>query len=320
MQYLLGSSGGKGVSVPDQQHAKLGSLMATMDQLRKGDIALLGIPFEGMTYNPVGGRGGPEGLRNLLGFYRPYSPELDIDISEVLRIADLGNIDVEPLSYEETFKRTHHVVTEILKKEWVPIIFGGSHSITEGTIKAFSDFYDRKIGVLWLDAHPDTMEEYHGDAHYCGCPALRLIEGGYVKPKNIVHLGLRSFHHSKAAILKAKTIGLDLVLMEDIRKNGVDKTLKEALARVKDGTKAFYITMDTDAIEGGFVPGTQAPCPNGFMPFEMMKIIREASMAGAGAMDIVEYAPPLDVRDMTGLILAELVLEMIVGVAYRKKG
>ena len=58
MKYLIENSGGKGVSVMDQEHAKLGSLMVTKDELRTGDIALLGIPFEGMTYNPVGGRGG----------------------------------------------------------------------------------------------------------------------------------------------------------------------------------------------------------------------------------------------------------------------
>jgi len=319
MKYLIEASGGKGVSVMDQEHAKLGSLMVTRDQLRPGDIALLGIPFEGLTYNPVGGRGGPEGLRNLLGFYRPYSPELGIDFSEIVKISDLGNIDVEPLSYEETFKRTHHVLTEILKKEWIPIIFGGSHSITEGTLKAFSDFHNRNIGVLWLDSHPDTMDEYHGDRHYCGCPLLRLVEGGYVKPQNVVHIGLRSFHHSRASLEKAKEVGLDMILMEDARKNGIDRTLKEALAKVKNGTKAFYTTMDTDAIEGAFVPGTQAPCPGGFMPYEIMKVIRDVSVAGSAAFDIVEYAPSLDVRDMTGLLLAELVLEMIAGVAYRRK-
>jgi len=48
-----------------------------MEKLREGDIALIGILFEGFAFNPVGGRGGPEGIRKGLGFYRPYSPEID---------------------------------------------------------------------------------------------------------------------------------------------------------------------------------------------------------------------------------------------------
>jgi len=320
MQYLIERSGGLGVSVKDDQHAKLGSLLVPMEKLRKGDIALLGIPFEGMTYNPVGGRGGPEGLRQYLGFYRPYSPELDIDYSEYIQVSDIGDIDVEPLDYEETYRRTASVLKAILEKDFVPIIFGGSHSITEGTIRAFSDHYDRNIGLLWFDSHPDTMDNYHGDKHYCGCPLLRLVEDGYVQAEKVVHIGLRSYHHGKKAIDKIKDLGVNLVLMEDARKHGFERTLKEALEKVKDGTNAFYSTFDTDVIEGGFVPGTQAPCPGGFLPFEIMQIVREVSIAGSAAFDIVEYAPALDVRGMTGLLLAELVVEMIGGVAYRSRG
>ncbi len=320
MQYLIERSGGLGVSVKDDQHAKLGSLLVPMEKLRKGDIALLGIPFEGMTYNPVGGRGGPEGLRQYLGFYRPYSPELDIDYSEYIQVSDIGDIDVEPLDYEETYRRTGSVLKEILEKDFVPIIFGGSHSITEGTIRAFSDHYDRNIGLLWLDSHPDTMDNYHGDRHYCGCPLLRLIEDGYVQAEKVVHIGLRSYHHGKKAIDTIKELGVNLVLMDDARKQGFERTLQEALEKVKDRTNAFYTTVDTDVIEGGFVPGTQSPCPGGFLPFEIMQIVRKVSVAGSAAFDIVEYAPALDVRGMTGLLLAELVVEMIGGVAYRSRG
>jgi len=319
MKYVREKSGGLGVTLADDDYAKFNSILIPKEKMREGDIALIGIPFEGLTYNPVGARGGPEGLRNALGFYRPYSPELDIDISESIGVTDLGDIDIEPLSYEETFKRTGYVLKEILKKGWVPITFGGSHTIAEGTVRAFSDYYDRKIGLLWLDAHPDTMDSYHGDKHYCGCPVARLVEDGYVDPENVVILGVRSFHDSKGTIYKAKELGVNNVLMDTIRERGIDQTLKEALEKVKDGTTAFYTSVDTDAIEGGFVPGTQAPCPGGFMPYEMMRMIREISLAGSGAFDIVEYAPALDVRGMTGLLMAELVLEMIAGVAYRAK-
>jgi arginase family enzyme len=49
------------------------------------------------------------------------------------------------------------------------------------------------------------------------------------------------------------------------------------------------------------------------------KDIRDASVAGSAAFDIIEYASSLDVSDVTGLLLTELALEMIAGVAYRRQ-
>ena len=319
VEYLTTRKGGLGLTIEDQKYAKFNSVLVSREKLREGDIALLGIPFEGLTYNPVGGRGGPEGIRKGLGFYRPYSPELDVTIGEDIQVSDLGDIAVSPLSYDETFKRIDSVLKNVLEKRFVPIAFGGSHTITEGTVKAFSDFHNRNVGLLWFDAHPDTMEDYYGDKHYCGCPVLRIVEDGYVKPENVVILGVRSFHDSKGTIYKAKELGVNMIYMDDIREQGIEKNLRWALERVKDGTEAFYTTLDTDVIEGNFVPGTQAPCPNGYLPNEITKCVRQVALSGCAAFDVVELAPSLDVRDTTCLLMASLVLEMIAGVGKRKK-
>jgi hypothetical protein len=47
------------------------------------------------------------------------------------------------------------------------------------------------------------------------------------------------------------------------------------------------------------------------------KDIRDASVAGSAAFDIVENAPPLDVSDIDWFAVVELILGMIAGVAYR---
>jgi hypothetical protein len=51
----------------------------------------------------------------------------------------------------------------------------------------------------------------------------------------------------------------------------------------------------------------------------LKKDIRDTSVSGSAAFDIVEYIPSLDVSDMTVFLMAELVLEMITGEAYRRK-
>ena len=153
----------------------------------------------------------------------------------------------------------------------------------------------------------------------CGCPLTRLIEDGYVRPEKVVSLGLRGFQNSKNTIDKVKELGIHLVLMDEFRDKGIDTILKETLDKVTDGTEAFYCTIDTDAIEGAFVPGTQAPCPGGFYPHEILEFVRGVALSGCGAFDIVEFAPSLDLRNTTGSLLAALVLEMIAGVAGQRK-
>ncbi len=319
MEYLIERAGISQPLITDKTHAKFGSILKPREELRKGDVVLLGIPFEGMTYAPVGGRYGPKGIRDALADQRTYNLSLEIDVTETIGVGDLGDIDVEPLDYDETFRRTGYVLKEILKQGWVPIIFGGSHSITEGTFRAFSEYYDGKVGLLWFDSHPDTMDAYHGDKHYCGCPLIRLVEGGFVRAENVVHMGLGGFCNSKATIDKIRELGVNVFTMDFFRKNGLDQTIEKALKLAKDGTKVFYTTLDIDATEAGFVPGTQSPTPGCFMPFEMMEMARKVSLAGSSAFDLVEVAPPLDVAQMTTRLASVLVLEMMTGVAYRSR-
>ena len=92
-------------SIIDPAYAKLGALLKDIDQLGPGGFAFLGIPFEGLLINDIGGKGGPDGLRAALAKLRPYSIELDIDFTELYGLADAGDVEIEYLSYEITFQR-----------------------------------------------------------------------------------------------------------------------------------------------------------------------------------------------------------------------
>ena len=144
-------------SIIDPAYAKLGALLKDIDQLGRGGFAFLGIPFEGLLINDIGGKGGPDGLRAALAKLRPYSIELDLDFSELYGLADVGDVEIEYLSYELTFQRAEAAIGEILRRSWTPVISGGSHSITEATLRAFSEAHGKNVGVVWFDGHPDLM-------------------------------------------------------------------------------------------------------------------------------------------------------------------
>ena len=300
-------------SIVDPAFAKLGSLLRPPEKLGRNGYAFLGIPFEGLLINEIGGKGGPDGLRAALSKLRPYSVDLDIDFSELYGLSDLGDVEVDYLDYSTTFERTGAVLREVFKRGWTPVIAGGSHSITEATLRAFSEAHGKQVGVVWFDGHPDLMDDYKGDRHYCGCPLRRLIESGHVEPSKVALLGLCGFANAGAEIRWGRERGIHFTTMDQFHDQGLERTIAETIETVSRGTKAVYITFDIDVMDHTFAPATQYPRPGGFQPHEVMRFIRKLAMAGAAAMDVVEYAPLIDQSRNTGNLLATLLCEFMAG-------
>ena len=75
---------------------------------------------------------------------------------------------------------------------------------------------------------------------------------------------------------------------------------------------------DTDP---GSAPGTGTPEPGGFTPRELLDTIRRIAIElPVVGMDVVEVSPPYDPSDVTAFLANRVVLEMLSGIAYRRKG
>ena len=318
--HLMPRSGWTTQSIVDPAFAKLGSLLRAPDALGPNGYAFFGVPFEGLLINDIGGKGGPDGLRAALSKLRPYSVDLDMDFTETQGFADLGDVEVDLLDYGPTFERTETVMREVVKRGWTPVVAGGSHSITEATLRAFSEAHDKNVGVVWFDGHPDLMDDYKGDRHYCGCPLRRLIDGGHVDPSRVAFLGLCGFANAGAEIRWGREHGISFTTMDQFYDKGLERAIKDTIDIAFRSTKAVYITFDIDVMDHTFAPATQYPRPGGFQPHEVMRFIRRLGMAGAAAMDVVEYAPLIDANRNTGNLLATLLCEFMAGRSHHLAG
>ncbi|MEM5462004.1 agmatinase family protein [Paraburkholderia phytofirmans] len=306
-------------SVVDLAYAKLGSSLSKPDELKPGGFAFFGVPFEGLLINDIGGRGGPDGLRQALSRLRPYSVDLDVNFVETNGVSDFGDVEVNPMSYDISLSNTESVMRAVLKRGLTPVVAGGSHTISEATIRAFSDHHDKNIGVVWFDGHPDLMDNYKGDRHYCGCPMRRLIESGHIDPKKVAFLGLRGFANAAGEIKYGRDLGVRFYTMEEFYERGHKAVMQEAIERVTDGTNSVYCTFDTDALDHAAAPATQYPGPGGFTAYDAMRLVRGFAKAGVGAFDITEYAPLIDANRSTGSLLATLMCEFMAGrVVYER--
>src|ERR1700724_3951807 len=67
------------------------------------DLALIGVPFDGGTTYRSGPRFGPRHIRMQSAIIRPWNPVLRVNPFAKHRVADFGDLSVNPLSIEDTF-------------------------------------------------------------------------------------------------------------------------------------------------------------------------------------------------------------------------
>ena len=91
---------------------------------------LVGVPLDGGTSYRIGTRLGPREIRTQSALTRPYNPVLRMNPFKKLRVPDFGDIDVNPLSIDDTFKRIAHEIQIIIDADTRPFALGGDHSIS----------------------------------------------------------------------------------------------------------------------------------------------------------------------------------------------
>ena len=105
--------------------------------------------------------------------------------------------------------------------------------------------------------------------------------------------------------------GTTILTVNDIEKIGIEKTIEIALEVAWKGAKAVFLSLDIDVVEAGFVPGTGWPEPGGFMPREVLKMLAGIAKEGIAGMEVVEVSPPYDSADVTSLLAARSMVDVV---------
>ena len=77
------------------------------------------------------------------------------------------------------------------------------------------------------------------------------------------------------------------------------------------GSSATYLSVDIDALDPAFAPGTGTPEIGGLASWQMQAILRRFGGLHFVGLDIVEVAPPYDVAEITALAAATIVWEYL---------
>src|SRR3989440_4477122 len=204
-----------------------------------------------------------------------------------------------------------------------PLVLGGDHSVAAGTVSGVAEFYRRdnkKIGLIWIDAHSDiNTPETSPSGNVHGMPLAAIVGLGptelanifnfapKVNPENCVVVGVRDIDaHEKENIRRA---GVRVFTMREIDERGMRSVMEEALRVAGRGTVGYHVSLDMDWIDPEDAPGVGTPVRGGATYREAhlaMEII--ADHGRLTSFEIVEVNPVIDEHNRTANLAVELIL------------
>ncbi len=213
-------------------------------------------------------------------------------------------------------------VERIVSKGHFPLVVGGDHSISVGTVSAIaaeSRREGKKVGLLWVDAHGDiNTPETSPSGNIHGMPVAALLgegppeltsiggEGPKVDPRNVAMVAIRSLDEGEK--VRLKQYGVEVHTMSEVDRNGIESVMKQALARVTDGTDRVHVSFDLDAIDPTVAPGVGTPVKGGLDYREAHLLMEMLSDSGVmTSLEVVEANPILDDRNTSAAFAVELV-------------
>jgi agmatinase len=272
------------------------------------DLAVLGIPFDGMVTNRPGARFGPNAIRQSSIRGRNFSQQMEVAVYDRLRSVDVGDVQVNPFDYAETFSQIESRVSELQQKGAAVVSLGGDHSVLLPILRATHRKYPR-LTVIQFDAHTDTSDEGWGQRFHHGTPVRRAIEEGLVQGNRIFQIGIRGTSGSAGYNDFANEAGIHILNMQAFHDSALRSTFLESLREVA-GSDPCYLTFDVDGIDPAFAPGTGTPVVGGLTSFEALNMMRSFRGLKFIGGDVVEVAPAYDSSDITSLLAATLVFEI----------
>ncbi|MCR9290371.1 arginase [Saprospiraceae bacterium] len=237
----------------------------------------------------------------------------------------------------EQCQRVSNTVQEVLAEDYFPIVLSGDHSSALGTISGIkAQFPDKRLGVVWIDAHADLHAPFtspSGNVH--GMPLAAALGNdnlenkinevsiptqniwndlknlGTISPKilsqDLIFFGVRDTEPTEDRVIEKQNIRNYKVA--EIRHRGLQTCLSEAKSQLED-CDMIYISFDVDSLDCDLISkGTGTPVSKGFDPQEVIAIINNLMDSNkVVCLEVTEVNPLLDNK---GNKMAETAFEVL---------
>jgi len=244
-------------------------------KLETSKVVLIPVPYDGTSTWQKGADKGPKAFLEASENMELYDIETD---SEVYKNGIFLADEVLENSSPEAMVKAVHAATKsfIIKNKFVTL-FGGEHSVSIGSIRAFNECFN-SLTVVQIDAHADLRKEYEGSKCNHACAVYEASQ-----TTNLIQVGIRSMDKAEKTVMDLDKVFFahDMVNDDFWMENAIDLM-----------TNNVFITIDLDAFDPSLMPSTGTPEPGGLLWYETLeflkKIFNEKNVVG---FDIVELCP-----------------------------
>lgn len=265
----------------------------------RAKIVIIGAPMDFTVSFRPGTRFGPERIRSVSYGLETYSVYAD-DALDDKSFCDIGDIELPFGNVKKSLDMIEEAANKILNDGKIPFFLGGEHLVTYPIVKKVAEKYPDLV-VLHFDAHADLRDTFFGEKLSHATVLRRVSE--QVKNKHIFQFGIRSGVKEEFLYAQQHT-------------NMYPLEVKTPFLQVLDSLKGkpVYITLDIDAVDPAFAPGTGTPEPGGCTSCDMLEVVASFGKLNVVGIDLVEVSPASDLSDRTALLAAKIVRETIIGI------
>ena len=231
----------------------------------------------------------PNAFREAWPNFQSYNLDEQINL-RALSVVDIGDIAIHPtdkmLSHSAVEAAAESVCMAYSKS--FTCLIGGNHEMTACTLRGIKNVYPQeRIGIIQLDTHLDVHNHVENELGNKS-PIHQLIEEGIIEGKHIYHVGLHGFFNSPETIHYAREQGIHMITLKQMRRDGLQLTIREVLRQLMYEVDRIYVSVDMDVLDNPFVPDVPAAAPGGLTAYELFDILKLiGENAGVRHLDFV---------------------------------
>ena len=266
----------------------------------EADIVLFGAPFDSTTSFRPGARFGSAAIRHESFGIETYSPYQDKDLLDK-KVFDSGDLELSFGSPDAALADIEAQSKKILDDGKLPILIGGEHLVTLGSVRAVFEKYP-DMHIIHFDAHADLRDDYLGVNLSHACVLRRCHD--LVGDGRIHQFCIRSGDREEFLFAKDHT---------DMHKFTFDG-LDEVVSELAKNNTPVYFTIDLDCLDPSVFCGTGTPEAGGVSFMDLLNAILKVSKTNIVGADINELAPMLDNSGASTAVACKVIRELILSI------
>jgi formiminoglutamase len=268
-------------------------------ELDKHQVALIGVPVDSNGFIK-GSKEAPDQVRSKLYQLRKMNNNL--------KIYDLGNVK-NGGSVNDTYFALRDIILELMERDIVSIILGGSQDLSRGVFLAL----EKQNGlhhILTIDSMLDfsSREDLMNSRNYLN----QIIGPNCLKQFSVTNLG-----HQAYFVTENQLQQMEKSYLESIRLGEARKEIRQAEPLIRDSR---FISIDMGAVRHADAPGASLPSPNGFFGNELCQLSRYAGLSEhTSIIGFFELNPSSDINGQTAHLAAQSAWYFLEGLTHRIK-